>query len=162
MRVDGYRLESLKKMDNESLEYDFPVMYANEMYFKEINGLMNSYGIVLEALSQNNYDIDAYIKEVKENPMLSTSFRASEFTVSKDEYTQVSGIEVLQDLESKCVGEVYYTTKPKMISFKEDDEEYGYDVMLHVSLGGIDLYLNGSLCFIDDKVQGRKIKAYLD
>jgi hypothetical protein len=78
-----YTIKEIKPIEDPSkFNMAFPILFPNTDYFKDLNSILNSYGIVLKNLSDVNYDIEEYFKNIKENPILNCIVKNSNFKVS--------------------------------------------------------------------------------
>jgi hypothetical protein len=171
-----YTIKEIKPIEDPSkFNMAFPILFPNTDYFKDLNSILNSYGIVLKNLSDVNYDIEEYFKNIKENPILNCIVKNSNFKVSVDnensnednedikefdndednEYIDI----VVSDNNEIVFGIKYNSTKYILEDF---DEETNYDISLFIDLDFLNFFFTGSYCFIDDKKYGRKYFVYLD
>ena len=172
-----YTIKEIKPIEDPSkFNMAFPILFPNTDYFKDLNSILNSYGIVLKNLGDVNYDIEEYFKNIKENPILNCIVKKSNFKVSVDnensieEFNNDEDIEedneyidiVVSDNNEIVFGIKYNSTKYVLEDF---DEETNYDISLFLEIDSLKFFFTGSYCFIEDGKEGkegRKYFVYLD
>lgn len=182
-----YTIKEIKPIEDPSkFNMAFPILFPNTDYFKDLNSILNSYGIVLKNLGDVNYDIEEYFKNIKENPILNCIVKKSNFKVSVDNENSIEESEgnkvcnediedifvseekdedneyidiVVSDNNEIVFGIKYNSTKYVLEDF---DEETNYDISLFLEIDSLKFFFTGSYCFIEDKKYGRKYFVYLD
>jgi hypothetical protein len=143
-----------------------------EICFNSLYSILNSYGIALQNLSDVNYDIEEYFKNIKENPMLNCIVKESDFKVSiidneeednkeledknpieediDEEDNEYIDIVVSADNNELVFGIKYNSTKYILEDFQE---ETSYDISLVLELDFLKFYFTGSYCFIEENLE---------
>jgi hypothetical protein len=168
-----YTIKEIKPIEDPSkFNMAFPVLFPNTDYFKDLNSILNSYGIALQNLSDVNYDIEEYFKNIKENPMLNCIVKESDFKVSiidneeednkeledknpieediDEEDNEYIDIVVSADNNELVFGIKYNSTKYILEDFQE---ETSYDISLVLELDFLKFYFTGSYCFIEENLE---------
>lgn len=151
-----YTIKEIKPIDDCSkFNMAFPILFPNTDYFQDLNSILNSYGIVLKNLSDVNYDIEEYFKNIKENPILNCIVKSSNFKVSnvKDTEDFEEDNEYIDMVVSSENNELVFGVKYNSNKFILEDfeEETSYDISLVLELDCLFFYFTGSYCFILDK-----------
>jgi hypothetical protein len=159
--IKAYKVKNFKKMESEAEEiaYDFPVLYPSTKYFRNLQDLLASYGVILERLMKNDFDFEAYCQEIKQDPYLSVLVKETDFQIKGGEYQDCPLAEHVFNPLNEILWEAYYTSNPKTII--EKGKDVSMDVMLHITLGKkYNIYLNGSYMYAS--VKNKSYFVYLD
>jgi hypothetical protein len=119
-----YTIKEIKPIEDPSkFNMAFPILFPNTDYFKDLNSILNSYGIALQNLSDVNYDIEEYFKNIKENPILNCFVKNSNFKVSIDEDNEEEDNKEFEDINKEIEEDIEYNN-PIEEDIDEEDNEY--------------------------------------
>lgn len=158
-----YKLNSINKVKNEKTHFDFPVLYPNKEYFNQLQTVLNSYGIILTLLANDNYKIEEFISNLIENQEINAFAKENNFTVSifeKENNNKGVLSERLINDDNEVILEAYYSNE----TFSVLDGETGsnYIVSLYVDFDILKIYFTGNYLYAEDKTTNKKYFIYLD
>lgn len=157
-----YKIDKIKSVNNPNSKMEFPVAHPNMEYLRDINDVINSYGLVFQSLANNNYVLDDYLKELKENQMLCAIINEDvEFSVT----STLEGEPIFKDKEI-IIGEnvnipvlgIAYSD----IEYTIKDKEGERNVTLYLDYDFLKFFFSGSYVFIEDVLNKKKYFVYLD
>lgn len=164
-----YQIDSIEAIDNsEEFDMAFPILNPNTNYFRDLNTLLNSYGLPLQTLGELNYSVEDYIDYIKNNRMLNSFHKESEFIIENhindEDEDLIMDSEYFDMVVSSSTGEVVFGVKyhNNRLVLKDTQEEIEYIVHLHIDLDYLNFYFTGSYCYINDSKNNKQHFIYLD
>lgn len=166
---ENYSSNVFDGINNENIEYDFPVLEVNCDHFQNLNEVLMPYGIILGGLSEFNYDIDKYLENMSNDPHLHIVItEVSNLKINKTENnkTLTKLEQVINEDSGKQALEVIYpdTRHTFEITIKNsdsEDEKLNYGCNTVIKLGSFNMYFTSSNELLI--VRGEDIKlVYLD
>jgi len=157
-----YSLDAINKVENDNTYFDFPVLYPNKDYFANLQMVLNSNGIILELLAENNYKIEDFINDLSNNIELNAFAKENDFKVTILEKEDNKGVlsERLINSDNQVIMELYYSNEKFNIEDLSNNENY--EVLLYIDFDILKIYFVGGYLFAEDKLTNKKYFVYLD
>ncbi len=157
-----YKLEKLEEVNNQNIETTYPSIYPSHKYFSNIEEVLKSYGLILVGLSTSNYNIESYLENITNDIYVSSFFVEREFKIlqSKETNDFIYESETILNYNSKKVAEIHYLDNKSFV--KDEFENIELEVLMHIQIDDINIYLNGSTCYIEDAINKKSYCVYLD
>lgn len=157
-----YSLDAINKVENDNTYFDFPVLYPNKDYFANLQMVLNSNGIILELLAENNYKIEDFINDLSNNIELNAFAKENDFKVTILEKEDNKGVlsERLINSDNQVIMELYYSNTV----FQVEDliNSTTYETTIYLDFDILKIYFIGGYLYLEDKTTNKKYFVYLD